>query len=205
MIVSGRRPPPCCGTGQQVIPRKDGEQACKPDSVPAGVPGAAIILLGAGLLPGSSDLPEGYPPPVIDRRCQPGLRSEPLLPSYLVLLRVGFALPRRSLSGRCALTLSPVPSEPHLFTLTPAGLRQLRGGKPPPRGGIFSVALSVPGKPLWNLPEKLDRPWPLASTLLCGVRTFLPASAFDAAGAIAQPTRLSTLSMMHQTIRCNSC
>ena len=36
------------------------------------------------------------------------LRSGPLLLSYLVLLRVGFTLPRASLPERCALALSPV-------------------------------------------------------------------------------------------------
>ncbi len=44
---------------------------------------------------------------------------------------------------------------PHLFTLTPAG-----------RGGMFSVALSVSR-------ALSETPWPLASTLPCGVRTFL--------------------------------
>ena len=62
----------------------------------------AIIPLGPELLPGSSDLPESDPRPL------PGGvgRSESLLLSYLVLLHVGFALPRPSPSGRCALTLS---------------------------------------------------------------------------------------------------
>ena len=45
------------------------------------------------------------------------LRSGPLLLSYLVLLRVGFTLPRASLPERCALTLAPAKG-PHLFTLT---------------------------------------------------------------------------------------
>jgi hypothetical protein len=45
------------------------------------------------------------------------------LPPYLVLLRVGFALPAPLLSRRCALT-APFPPYPL-------------------RGGMFSVALSV--------------------------------------------------------------
>ncbi len=70
--------------------------------------GAAIIPLGPAFLPGSSNLPES--------RLRPGpgnpvamdaLRSGPLLLSYLVLLRVGFALPQTSLPARCALTLIP--------------------------------------------------------------------------------------------------
>ncbi len=47
---------------------------------------------------------------------------------------------------------------PHLFTLTPRK----------PRGGMFSVALTV-GHPLGVAPR------PLAGTLPCGDRTFLPA------------------------------
>jgi hypothetical protein len=49
--------------------------------------------------------------------------------------------------------------------------------------------------PLGIAPQTLDRSWPLASTLLCGVRTFLPVSAVTAAGAIARPAHLSKLSM----------
>ncbi len=77
----------------------------------------AIIPLGPELLPGSSDLPESYPRPLPD-----GVgRSESLLLSYLVLLHVGFSLPRPSPSGRCALTLSSRRSRtisplPHLTT-----------------------------------------------------------------------------------------
>src|SRR4030095_6758744 len=51
-------------------------------------------------------------------------RSGPLLLSYLVLLRVGFALPAGLLRPRCALT---APFHPYRFS----------------PGGIFSVALSV--------------------------------------------------------------
>src|SRR5262249_54041002 len=54
------------------------------------------------------------------------LTGPPRFLPYLVLLRVGFALPRTLLSGRCALT---APFHPYL------GLNA--------RGGMFSVALSV--------------------------------------------------------------
>ena len=50
--------------------------------------------------------------------------ARPRLPPYLVLLRVGFALPATLLLRRCALT---APFHPY----------------PAVRGGIFSVALSV--------------------------------------------------------------
>ncbi len=120
----------------------------------------AIILLGPELLPGSSDLPESYPRPL------PGGvgRSEPLLLSYLVLLHVGFTLPRPSPSGRCALTLSSRRSR----TISP--LPRLATGR-----YIFcGTVRTCPTRPA----RRRDRPgksWPLASTLLCGVRTFLPA------------------------------
>ena len=76
-------------------------------------------------------------------------RSGPLLLPYLVLLRVGFALPAGLLRPRCAFT---APFHPY---------RMVRSG------GIFSVALSV------KIPLR-DPPRPLAGTLLCGDRTFLP-------------------------------
>ena len=64
----------------------------------------------------------------VSRRCRK-LPSNPKpaatagLPPYLVLLRVGFTMPRPLLNGRCALT---APFHPYLF-----------------RGGMFSVALAV--------------------------------------------------------------
>src|SRR6266446_1261705 len=104
---------------------------CKPVSVPLRV---AVIHLDRTLLSGSSDLPESK-------------RSGPLLLPYLVLLRVGFALPAGSLRPRCAFT---APFHPYLV-----------------RGGIFSVALSVK-------PALSGSPRPLAGTLPYGDRTFLP-------------------------------
>ena len=50
---------------------------------------------------------------------------------------------------------------PHLFTLA-------RNRLPGHVGGMFSVPLSVAAQP------KLRSTWPLASTMPCGVRTFLP-------------------------------
>ena len=80
-------------------------------------------------------------------------RSGPLLLPYLVLLRMGFTLPDGSLPPRCALT---APFHPY---------RKSRS-RPTP-GGIFSVALSVK-------PALSGFPRPLAGTLPCGDRTFLP-------------------------------
>jgi len=65
----------------------------------AGEPGRTIIPLGRALLRGSSDLPEGC-----DAPSQHVFRAKPELPSYLVLLRVGFAVPATLLWRRCALT-----------------------------------------------------------------------------------------------------
>ena len=89
-------------------------------------------------------------------------RSGQLLLPYLVLLRVGFAMPPVSPPERCALALIPDSSGPHLFTLT----RRLTGG-------IFSVALSVLEAYDPTLRDIPLQPSLLASTLPCGVRTFL--------------------------------
>ena len=99
------------------------------------------------MLADSSDLPgTSAARPKPDSR---GRGGSPLVP-YLVLLRVGFTLPPRLPEERCALT---APFHPY-----PGGCR----------GGVFSVALSV------NYPLRVA-PRPLAGTLPCGDRTFLPA------------------------------
>jgi hypothetical protein len=80
-------------------------------------------------------------------------------PSYLILLRMGFALPFDSRQPRWALTppFHPYPS-------TSSG-QAFRGGPALSlsKGGIFSVALSF----------TLSGDWALPSILSCGVRTFL--------------------------------
>jgi len=83
------------------------------------------------------------------------------------LLRVGFALPPLSLPGRCALALSRLSGR----TFSP--LPGLDFGKPEEKpGGIFSVALSV--LEVYVRSRKIHlQPSRLASTLPCGVRTFL--------------------------------
>ena len=95
-------------------------------------------------------------------------RSGPLLLSYLVLLRMGFALPDESLRPRCALA---APFHPYR-----------RSRQAPPGGGIFSVALSVK-------PALSESPRPLAGMLPCGDRTFLPAAANPRARATTRPNR----------------
>ena len=88
----------------------------KPVSVPLR---ATAIRLDRTLLPGSSDLPESQ-------------RSEPLLLSYLVLLRVGFALPGRIAPSavRSYRTISPLPRERrYIFCGT---FREIRFERIPP-------------------------------------------------------------------------
>jgi hypothetical protein len=109
------------------------------------------IPLGRALLRGSSDLPEGCGAP---SRHAPANR----VPSYLVLLRVGFALPAASLQRRCALTapFHPYPAAVscwrscHQFVVTAAlanDQRLMANDERPNnsqrQGGVFSVALSV--------------------------------------------------------------
>ncbi len=86
---------------------------CKPNSVTA-LPPLAIIPLGRSLLDGSSDLPEGSDAP--SRHVDHFLGGNDF-PSYLVLLRVGFAVPRALLPGRCALT---APFHPYLSLVAKA-------------------------------------------------------------------------------------
>jgi len=78
-------------------------------------------------------------------------RVTPLAP-YLVLHPVGFSMPALSPGPRCALT---APFHPYLIPLARA------------IGGSFSVALS-------RTRVAADG-WLLATTVPCGVRTFLPA------------------------------
>src|SRR5580704_12681379 len=76
------------------------------------------------------------------------------LPPYLVLLRVGFAMPASLLTRRCALT-EPFHPYPHLercgrYIFCGTGRR------------------AIPSVKAWG-PSRT-----LSGTLLCGVRTFLP-------------------------------
>ena len=103
---------------------------------------------GHALLRGSSDLPGGWAHRAGTRSRHS--RSWPKVPPYLVLLRVGFALPAALLRRRCAHT---APFHPYL--------------------GLAARAVCF----LWHFPSK-SAPEPLPSrtlsgTLLCGVRTFL--------------------------------
>ena len=90
------------------------ERGYKPDSVPCPISG-----YGGDHSSGGQDFSSrsGATYPGVQRG------EQPLLP-YLVLLRMGFALPRPSPDGRCALT---TPFHPYRLMA----------------GGLFSVALSV--------------------------------------------------------------
>jgi hypothetical protein len=117
---------------------------CKPNSVRWIFSSRTAIPLGRALLFGSSDLPEGFA-----RRAgtHPPLPAE--LPPYLVLLRVGFALPTPSLKRRCALT---APFHPYLAVTTRRYVFC----------GTFRRLALTPASRTFS------------GTLLCGVRTFLP-------------------------------
>src|SRR6202044_1911669 len=107
-------------------------------------------------------------------------RSGPLLLPYLVLLRMGFALPEGSLPPRCALT---APFHPYR-----------RPDLRPTPGGIFSVALSVKS-------ALSEPPRPLAGMLPCGDRTFLSRAGKPASERPpvrqARPNSRRTLSILH--------
>ena len=138
------------GLRESIIANQFQEWVCKPSFVPAGWR-VAIIYLGRSLPTGSpafagSDLPAGRTAP--ESRLHPG--RVPLAPTgCLVLQAVGFALPATSPPPRCALTA------PFHLCLCPEG----------PSAVCF----------LWHFPGGCPR-WPLATTVPCPARTFLPAS-----------------------------
>ncbi len=119
-----------------------GSRTCKPNSVP-GLHRVTVIPLGRSSLNGSSDLPGSVARRAGTRPGEPGL-----LP-YLVLLRVGFALPRSLLNGRCALT-APF----HPYRLSEENRRYVFCGT------FRRLSLNSGSRTL-------------SGTLLCGVRTFL--------------------------------
>ena len=125
------------------------------------------------MLRGSSDLPGG----LARRASTPS--GEPEVPPYLVLLRVGFALPATLLRRRCALTapFHPYPAVLVSFRSCPRkGRRGLRNTNTHQNSGAVYF--------LWHFPSadsalaetaSPEASRTLSGTLLCGVRTFLPA------------------------------
>ena len=127
------------------------------------VTGRTIIPLGHALLRGSSDLPGGCGAPSRHAfPAKPKLHRE--IPPYLVLLRVGFALPAALLPRRCALT---APFHPYLAVVLDPPI--LSGFTTTARRYIFcgTFRRTVPPMPARG-PSRT-----LSGTLLCGVRTFL--------------------------------
>jgi len=128
-------------------------RTCKPNSV-SRRGGTTVIPLGRASLRDSSDLPgSGGASSRNARRI-----SSPLLP-YLVLLRVGFALPWLSPARRCALTapFHPYPGKPGRYVFC---------------GTFRRVDLNPHSQAL-------------PGTLLCGVRTFLVHSCPRPSGPVA--------------------
>ena len=124
-----------------------GSRTCKPNSVHGIAPAGRPFLWAAHHCSALATYPKV-------RRTGPARvrgRSR-VLPSYLVLLRVGFALPAPLLSRRCALT---APFHPY--------------------PGVAAVAVYF----LWHFPSSdpsyssLGPSRTLSGTLPCGVRTFL--------------------------------
>ncbi len=116
------------------------QRTCKPNSVsPCG---ATAIPLARTSRSGSSDLPAGW------ANRAGSLTACAVIPAYLVLLHVGFALRRLLPAGRCALT---APFHPYL-----------------PCGGRYVFCGTV------RRPALTPASQALPGTSLCGVRTFLP-------------------------------
>src|SRR5262249_55385523 len=106
------------------------------------------------------------------------LTGPPRFLPYLVLLRVGFALPRTLLCGRCALT---APFHPYPGGRFSEGSATACACFAPASGsGEPALAVRSPGRYVFcgtfrrtclSTPSRT-----LSGTLLCGVRTFLPLS-----------------------------
>src|SRR5258705_4771265 len=115
-------------------------------------------------------------------RCRRGANTR--IPAYLVLLRVGFTVPRTLLPARCALT---APFHPYPEPLTDLPRQITNSGR---------YILCCTGRP-----AALTRPSrTLSGTLPCGVRTFLPRltpfglSLAVKTAAIIQPPAVITVS-----------
>ena len=114
-------------------------QTYKPNSVAGLATGMTVIPLAQQSLAGSSDLPGG----LTHRASTWPAAKPPALPPYLVLLRVGFALPRRLLAGRCALTapFHPYPACSQRLSVIPRLLGEQAGRY------IFCGTFRRPGVP----------------------------------------------------------
>ena len=121
-----------------------GSRTCKPNSVRRIAPAGRSFLWAAHYCAAQATYPE-----VVARRAGTRLGRSRELPPYLVLLRVGFAMPAALLRRRCALT---APFHPYLDVAA--------------RRYVFCGTFRRPGL---NPASRT-----LSGTLLCGVRTFLP-------------------------------
>ena len=135
------------------------------------------------MLPGSSDLPGSCGAP-----SQPALRLAAALLPYLVLLRVGFALPATLLPRRCALTapFHPYPAavvNGRAVLFLPQRAKERATLEPlttTARRYVFCGTFRKPGL--------TPAPRTLSGTLLCGVRTFLPCPPRRGTGAAVRPS-----------------
>ena len=142
------------------------EQVCKPNSVPPDSPGVATIPLAPALLPGSSDLPESFPdvepgwagratPPLLFGLAPCGVYPAPDIAIGAVrsYLAAGLQVkPGTTRAPKQPAPFHPYPSADGRYVFC----------------GTFRIAGVRPGQAEIRL-----RPSPLASTLPCGVRTFL--------------------------------
>src|SRR5712664_2652150 len=129
-----------------------------------------IIPLRDALLRRFSNLPAGFGPQAVESTAESlrlgasgryalrRLERSGEIPAYLVLLRVGFTVPRPLLNARCALT---APFHPYPEPLSDLPRQITNSGR---------YILCCTGRP-----AALTRPSrTLSGTLPCGVRTFLP-------------------------------
>jgi hypothetical protein len=122
-------------------------------------------------------------------------RANPKFPPYLVLLRVGFALPAALLQRRCALTAPFHPYHAAVAASRPQARSKQEAATTARRyvfcGTFRRMSGSQPSRQARRMRHpKLSRT--LSGTLLCGVRTFLPR---HRSGGSDRPVQLPTPSL----------
>ena len=119
------------------------------------------------------------------------------IPPYLVLLRVGLALPAPSLGRRCALT---APFHPYPVAVVNASHSSARGRRrEPAREPLTTAAGRYVFCGAFRQLALTPTSRTLSGTLLFGVRTFLPRVPRDAASG--RPAQLPTSSLYAAVLR----
>ena len=151
-----------------LTPKSCGSRTCKPNFVCWMNPAGRSFLWAAHYCEALATYPE-----VVTHRAGTCSGTNPELPPYLVLLRVGFALPAALLPRRCALT---APFHPYpAVVLSPLAHGHLRSHGCSEMDGLTTTTGRYVFCGTFRQSGLNPISRTLSGTLLCGVRTFLPA------------------------------